>query len=71
MTSSSLNSNSDDDVKRACSLLLEKYPNITSVIVTIGSKGVIYANRLADDCLPVHVMSEKVNVVDSTVNNFN
>lgn len=66
VASASFSSENNEDVKRACTSLLEKYTNVSGVIVTIGAKGVIYAERSHLN-EPVHVASQKVNVVDSTV----
>lgn len=57
----------DEDVKKACTSLLEKHASLNCVIVTLGENGVIYSERFSDQ--PVHVPIEKVKVVDSTVKN--
>lgn len=65
VASASFDANNDADVSDACTRLLEKYSRVQGVIVTLGSKGVIYADRLDDS--PKRVESERVTVVDSTV----
>lgn len=63
---SKINVESIEDVKKASFFLLEKYHINLGIIVTLGEKGVFFIN--ANDKSYFHVPTEKVKVVDTSVN---
>ena len=58
-----------EDAKRACLSLLDKHGVKLGVIVTLGEKGVLYVDRLNRNSF--HKPTEKVTVVDTSVNYLN
>lgn len=54
-----------EEIKKACFSLINKHEKLLGCIVTLGGKGVVFADKKTNGSY--HVPGVKVNVVDTTV----